>query len=95
MSKADWWEYYSVAEAVLGMDENSDEELVEEELQEVFGVSFDQFCSIASALLPLTPPIKTYLGERVVNAFVTPVEGGYVALVQQEYKHEKKIDETK
>lgn len=86
--KMRYWEMQELAGAVLGLSEEQTEEIINDDedfdtpLCEKFGVDFDSFCSVAEALLKLTPVLKSPLSGELDHAFVRQLEGGYLAIIK-------------
>lgn len=79
------WEWAEVAAHMFGMSEDTDEEVVERELIDVFGINLETFAAVASNLLNMTAPMRTALGNQLVQAFVVNDEHGTRAIVKQEF----------
>ena len=59
-----------LAIAVLGLPEDSEYDYIEETLYTQFQCSFDQFESIAEALMLFTIPVKSSIDNRMYQGFV-------------------------
>ncbi len=89
---ASYWDYQELAGAALGLTEEQTENIINDNedfdtpLMEKFGIDFEQFMSVAEALLKLTPTIKSAITKDVHNAFVRQLGGGNCcAIVKQKY----------
>lgn len=73
--KMELYEVIELAIAALGLDEVSDDEIIEDDdaieemLIEKFNVNFHQFCCVAEALIPLTLPARSALTEKLYKGF--------------------------
>ena len=79
------WEWAEVAETMLGLEEGTDEDVIESAMLDEFGINMGTFSAVASKLLTLTVPTRTALGGQLVQAFVVNDEHGTRAIVKQEY----------
>ena len=83
----DYFEAQELAGAALGLTEEQTESIINDDedfdtpLLEKFGVDFDTFASIASALLPLTPMVKSPLSGTVSHAFVRDLGDGHCVAI--------------
>jgi hypothetical protein len=66
----DWIEADELAIAVLGLDEDADSDVVEQEMADRFEISMESFRSIAEALLKLTPPSTAAVTGTKYHGFV-------------------------
>ena len=75
-----YWEAQELACVVLNLDydklvDEGEADKIEEALYEKFEIGFDQFVSIASALLKLTPVVQSAIMGNNYHAFVNEKEG--------------------
>lgn len=59
-----------LAVVVLGLDEDSEFEYIEEVMYKRFECSVEQFSKIAEALIPFTIPVKTAMSDNLFQGFV-------------------------
>lgn len=79
------WEWVEVAANLLGMSEDTDEDVIESALLDELGINMETLSLVAGKLLNMTAPIRTALGGQLVQAFVVNDEHGTRAIVKQEY----------
>ncbi len=79
----EYWEWEELAAHMLGLPEETDAEVIEEELYDKCGISLESFADVAGRLLNMTAPIKTALTDQVVQAFVKIEPHGTLAIVKQ------------
>ncbi|QQO89745.1 hypothetical protein GRLPWR_128 [Vibrio phage GRLPWR] len=82
------WEWAEVAEVMLDLPEGTDEEVVEHCLLQEYGLDLEGFGNVAEKLLGMTAPMRTVLGNELVQAFVVNDEHGTRAIVKQEFKRD-------
>lgn len=79
------WEWAEVAAKILGLPEETDDEVVEHHLLQEYGLDLEGFGNIAGKLLNMTVPTRTAIGNQLVQAFVINDEHGTRAIVKQEF----------
>ncbi|QDF14754.1 hypothetical protein PONTUS_125 [Vibrio phage Pontus] len=84
----DTWEWAEVAAHILGLPEETDEEVVERELLQEFGLDLEGFGNIADKLLGMTVPVETALGGSIVQAFVKFEDTHVRALATKDFKRD-------
>lgn len=78
----DYFDLQLLAGAALGLTEEQTDEIINDDedfdtpLMEKFGVDFEQFSEVASALIHLTPTVQSPLTGKVSHAFVRQLGGG-------------------
>ncbi|QIG66229.1 hypothetical protein ROCKET24_123 [Vibrio phage Rocket24] len=82
------WGWAEVAAKILGLPEETDEEVVEHHLLQEYGLDLEGFGNIAEKLLGMTAPMRTVLGNELVQAFVVNDDHGTRAIVKQEFKRD-------
>lgn len=68
--KMHWTEAEELAGAMLGLDDETDSDTIEQALADKFEISFDAFHKIAEALLPFTVPAQAALSGEAFHGFV-------------------------
>ncbi|BBL19243.1 hypothetical protein KIT04_074 [Vibrio phage KIT04] len=81
-----YWEWAEVASHILGLPEETDEEVVEHHLLQEYGLDLEGFGNIADKLLNMTVPVETALGGSVVQAFVKFEDTHVRALAKKDFK---------
>lgn len=97
----DYFDLQLLAGAALGLTEEQTDAIIDDDedfdtpLMEKFGVDFDQFAEVASALMPLTPTVQSPLSGEVSHAFVRQLGGGNcVAIAKMKAKEQPKKEES-
>jgi hypothetical protein len=77
----EWMEAEELAAAVMGLDEETaDSYMIEQVLDDKFGVSLEQFQQIAEALMPFTIPAQAAVSGKNFHGFVK--DGAFICKQQ-------------
>jgi hypothetical protein len=68
--KLDYWDVENLAAAMMGMDENTDSDSIEDALEDRFDVSFTSYQKIVEALIPFTVSAKAAINGEQFRGFV-------------------------
>lgn len=74
---------------------NDDEEdLIEEQLNEKFNIDLGDFRNLVCALLPMTPPVESAIGNEPVNCFGVHEKNYFRAIVRLPANIKQEIQES-
>lgn len=66
----DWMDTEELAAAVLGLDDETDSDTIEQKLYDKFEISMEQFQAVAGALIGFTIPAKAAISGEAFQGFV-------------------------
>lgn len=78
--KLEYYEVMELAAVILGMPENSEDDLIERELWNELGTNLDEFKRIVEALLPLITISRSPLTDTLWKGFA---KDGYFIVKQE------------